>query len=323
MQVLITGVAGFIGFHVCSELIKKKNFKIIGIDNLNNYYDHKLKNDRVKILKSKSLKNFIFKKIDIKNQNKIFELFKKNKITHVIHLAAQAGVRHSISNPHEYINTNIIGFHNVINSSCKFGVKHFIYASSSSVYGDSKKFPLSEEANTDKPLSLYAASKKSNEIIAYSYSNIFKLPTTGLRFFTVYGPFGRPDMALFKFVDSLMNNKKIDLYNYGDHLRDFTYIDDISRPVVQLLNKFSTKKIPSQIFNLANGNSVKLKEFLKFIEESTGKKANVNYKKMQKGDVKKTHADINKLMNAINTGKRINVKLGVKKFVEWYIGYFF
>ena len=241
-KILITGAAGFIGFHVSLKLLKSgKN--VVGIDNLNNYYDPKLKISRLNILKK--YKNFIFKKIDLVDRKNLNKIFQKNKIEKVVNLAAQAGVRYSLINPKSYIDTNIVGFFNVIDLSREYKVKHFIYASTSSVYGALQKMPFKETYTTDHPIQLYAATKKSNELIAHSYSHIYKLPTTGLRFFTVYGPWGRPDMALFKFTKNILSNKKIDVYNYGNHSRDFTYIEDIVQGILK-----STNKIPKYKENL-------------------------------------------------------------------------
>jgi UDP-glucuronate 4-epimerase len=321
MKILVTGSAGFIGFHLCNLLIKKK-INVIGIDNLNKYYDIKLKKDRTKILKSIKGNFFRFIKLDISDNKNLKKLFLKYKFTHVVNLAAQAGVRYSITNPEQYIDTNINGFYNILHLSKVYKVNHFIYASSSSVYGNNNKFPLRESYKTDSPLSLYAASKKSNEVLAYSYSNIFKLPTTGLRFFTVYGPYGRPDMALYKFVKNIIIDKPIELYNSGDHFRDFTYVDNVVDPIYKLIKKSSKNSIPYQIFNIANGKSVKLIAFVKLIEKELSKKALIKNLKMQIGDVKKTHADISKLKNKIRINKRVEIKFGIKKFVKWYKSYY-
>ena len=240
----------------------------------------------------------------------------------MINLAAQAGVRNSIINPREYLESNLIGFFNIIDLSKVYKIKHFIYASTSSVYGDSKKFPLKENLNTDKPLSFYAATKKSNEVIAYSYSNIYNLPTTGLRFFTVYGPQGRPDMSLFKFVDAITKNKRINLFNNGKHLRDFTFVDDVAKSIFKLINKKSKNKIPHQIFNVGSDNPVKLKEFVKVIENYLNKKAKINYLSLQKGDVYKTHASIEKLKKMIKYSPKTSINQGIKQFVEWYFSYY-
>ena len=273
MKILVTGCAGFIGFHISNKLLAETKYTVIGIDNLNNYYDNKLKKDRLKIISN--YKNFKFIKTDICNKKKIENVFKKYNFEVVIHLAAQAGVRHSISHPDEYISNNINGFYNVLDCSKKIKVKHFLYASTSSIYGNSKKFPLKEKDETSRPLSLYAATKKSNEVLAYSYSNIFLLPTTGMRFFTVYGEWGRPDMALFKFTASIVNNKKIELFGYGKHERDFTHVDDITSFIFKIINKPSKKNIPYQIFNFSSNKPKTLKYFLKTIEKNLKKESNI------------------------------------------------
>ena len=257
MKILITGSAGFIGYHLAKHLLKDKKHKIFGLDSLNSYYSLSLKKNRLKELLK--FKNFKFFKINLKNKTKITSLFEKNKFDIVIHLAAQAGVRYSVQNPQSYLDNNIISFFNILDLARKFKIKHFIFASTSSVYGDQPKFPTHENCNTDKPLSFYAATKKSNEVLAYSYSNIFKLPCTGLRFFTVYGPYGRPDMALFKFTKNILKNRKIELFNSGNHDRDFTYIDDICEFIVRILKKPLNHNIPFNVINLGNGKSRKLK----------------------------------------------------------------
>ena len=260
MKILITGCAGFIGFHLAKKLCKIKKFKVFGIDNLNNYYDLKLKKDRLKILMKS--KFFNFSKIDISNDKEISKNFTKNKYDIVVHLAAQAGVRYSITNPEAYLKSNLLGFYNVINNAKNIKVRHFIFASSSSVYGNQKQMPLKESSQCNEPLSFYAATKISNENLAFSYSNIFDLKCTGLRLFTVYGPYGRPDMALFKFINNINQNKKIQWFNNGNHVRDFTYIDDAVNYIKKIILFKSNKKIPSEIFNSGNSKTVKLKKFL-------------------------------------------------------------
>ncbi len=320
MRILITGCAGFIGFHLTSKLSLKKKIIILGVDNINSYYDQKLKKDRLKILKKN--KNFFFYKVDISNQKKMNDLFKKNKISYVINLAAQAGVRYSIKNPDEYFKTNILGFYNIIQLCNKFKIKHLIYASTSSVYGSQNTFPISENYRTDYPLSLYAATKKCNEVIAYSYSNIHKLPSTGLRFFTVYGPYGRPDMSLFKFTKAIIDNKKIELFNKGNHIRDFTYVDDVVSYIVKLINKPPKEKIPFKIYNIGNGKPKKLLVFLNEIENQLGKVSKKKLLPLQKGDVYKTHADIEKIKNKTNKHFSTPTKDGISKFVSWFISYY-
>ncbi len=322
MKVLVTGCAGFIGFHVTKNLlnVNGSKIKIIGIDNINSYYDQNLKKKRLLILRKN--KNFIFKKINICNKNKISKLFQENSFQYVIHLAAQAGVRHSIDFPNEYIDSNLIGFFNVIENAKEKKIKHFIYASTSSVYGSTNKFPNIETDKTDSPLSLYAATKKSNEIIAHSYSNIHKLPTTGLRFFTVYGEWGRPDMALFKFTKAIIENRKIDLFSSGNHIRDFTHVDDISNYITKLLNKNSKKIVPYQIFNISSNKPKKLEYFLKMIELNLEKKAKINKLPIQKGDVFKTHGSNSEIIQLTNIPIKVDFEIGIKRFIDWYKEYY-
>ena len=316
-KILITGSAGFIGFHLCKDLIRNKNLSLIGIDNVNNYYDVKLKKERINILKNLG-NNFKFIKIDL-NSVKIKHLFFKEKFDVVIHLAAQAGVRYSISNPEAYVVNNLNGFFNIINQSSKHKIKHFIFASTSSVYGDNSKFPLKEYYNTDKPLTFYAATKKSNEVMAYSYSNIHKLPATGLRFFTVYGPYGRPDMALYKFANSILKNKFLTMFNYGKHKRDFTYIDDVTNAIKKIISKPSVEKIPFQLFNIASSSPENLKKFLKFIENRLDKKAKIKYLPLQKGDIYQTFGDTSRLKKKINFKIKTSLEDGIKKYINWFL----
>jgi len=316
-KILITGSAGFIGFHLCKDLIKNKNLSLVGIDNVNNYYDVKLKKERINILKNLG-NNFKFIKIDL-NSVKIKHLFFKEKFDVVIHLAAQAGVRYSISNPEAYVVNNLNGFFNIINQSSKNKIKHFIFASTSSVYGDNSKFPLKEHYNTDKPLTFYAATKKSNEVMAYSYSNIHKLPATGLRFFTVYGPYGRPDMALYKFANSILKNKFLTMFNYGKHKRDFTYIDDVTNAIKKIISKPSVEKIPFQLFNIASSSPENLKKFLKFIENRLDKKAKIKYLPLQKGDIYQTFGDTSRLKKKINFKIKTSLEDGIKKYINWFL----
>ena len=320
MKILITGAAGFIGYHLTNKLIKTKH-KIFGVDNLNNYYSVKLKKDRLKDLTSQK-KQFIFYKNDICNKEFINKIFKKNKFDIVINLAAQAGVRYSIKNPESYIRRNIIGYFNIL-EACRFNkVKHLIYASTSSVYGDSTKFPLSEKLNTNKPLQLYAATKLSNELMAHSYSSLFNFKTTGLRFFTVYGPWGRPDMALFLMTKNIILDKKIKLFNYGNHIRDFTYVDDVIDAILKItLNKKKTR-IKSEVYNIGNGKPVHLKKYIKEIELCLGKKAKIENLPLQMGDIVKTHASIRKIQKNFKFKPKFNVKSGVRNFIHWYKSYF-
>ena len=321
MNFLITGSAGFIGFHLCNKLLQNKRNIIFGVDNLNNYYDVRLKNKRNNIL-IKKYSNYIFKKLDIGDKFKLFNNFKNKKIDIVINLAAQAGVRYSITNPETYIKSNIVGFFNVLELSKNKKVKHLLYASSSSVYGQNDKFPIKEEFNTSSPISMYAASKKTNEILAYSFAYTYKLKCTGLRFFSVYGPYGRPDMALFKFVKNIKNNKKIELYNGGNHERDFTYVDDVVDSIIRLIKKPSTNKISHQILNIGYGKSIKLMDFVVLIEKYLSKKASVKKLKLQTGDVRKTHSDIKKLIKKIKFKPITGIEKGVKNFINWYNTYY-
>lgn len=320
IKILVTGCAGFIGFHLSNKLLKYNKYNIFGIDNINSYYDVKLKKDRLKILNQN--KNFKFSKIDLTNSYLIKKNFKANNYDVVINLAAQAGVRYSIENPSVYLSTNVNGFFNILDASRENKLKHLIFASTSSVYGASNKFPLSENLHTSKPLSFYAATKKTNEVMAYAYSNIYNLPCTGLRFFTVYGPYGRPDMALFKFTNLIKSNKKIDLFNNGNHYRDFTYIDDIVDGIVGIIETPSQDKIPFNVFNIGSNKPKYLKVFLSTIEKIIGKKAKINNKKLQKGDVFKTHASISKLYKKSGYKPKVSIQQGIKNFIEWYNQYY-
>ena len=319
MTILITGSAGFIGYHVTKKILNK-NIKVIGIDNIDNYYDINLKKNRIKDLKK--YKKFFFYKLDLLNYKKLDNIVKNKKIKIIIHLAAQAGVRYSIKNPRIYFKSNLEGFFNILEISRHNNIKHLIYASTSSVYGDSKKFPLSEINRTDQPLSFYAATKKSNEVMAHSYSYIYKLPCTGVRFFTVYGPFGRPDMALFKFTKNILNNHPIELYNNGNHFRDFTYVDDIVDGIYSLIKKESKKSIPYEIFNIGNGTPKKLLDYLKHIEKNLNKISKTKKLPLQTGDIVKTHSNINKLKKYTGYKPKTNIKIGISRFIEWYKEYY-
>lgn len=314
MKILVTGCAGFIGFHISRRLLDL-NFNVYGVDNLNKYYDVKLKKLRLSILKKK--KNFHFLKKDI-SENSIINFYKQKKPKIIIHLAAQAGVRYSIENPDAYIKSNIMGFFNIIKLSKLLKVKHLIIASSSSVYGNSKKFPIKEEDDTSHPVSLYSATKKSNEVIAYSYSKNFKIPITCLRFFTVYGPFGRPDMSLFKFTKAILEKKKVKLYNYGQHERDFTFIDDAVEMVIKLINKPSTQQIPFNILNISNSKPIKLKKYIEFLQKSLKLKAKFKKLPLQTGDVFKTHGSNKKIIKRIGKINSVKIEKGIEYFVNWY-----
>ena len=332
MKILITGSSGFIGFHLAKLLLENKH-KVHGYDSMNNYYDIKLKKTRLNILKK--YKNFSFTKATLENEKNLRKTFKKFRPKVVVHLAAQAGVRYSIDKPRVYLSSNIIGTFNIIETSHIFNVKHLIMASSSSVYGANKKVPFKEIDKTETQLSIYAATKKANESMAHSYSNIWKIPITMLRFFTVYGPWGRPDMALFKFTKGILNNKKIDIYNNGKMYRDFTYIDDIVKGIQLLLykipnnnkaNKYKKDSLstvaPFRILNIGNTKKVFLLDFIKQIEKELGKKAIRNYMPLQKGDVKQTLSNTDLLNKITGYNPTTNYKLGIKKFLEWYRDYY-
>jgi UDP-glucuronate 4-epimerase len=320
MNLLITGSSGFIGYHVATKLLKTSYFKkIVGVDNMNSYYDINLKKNRLK--KLKKLKKFKFYLADCCNKKIIKKIIIKNKINYIIHLAAQAGVRDSISDPDIYYKYNVDGFYNIINLAKEHRIKHLVYASTSGVYGDAKRFPLSENDNTNNPLSFYAATKKINEIIAYSYSHIYKLPTTGLRFFTVYGPFGRPDMSLYMFVKNIFNKKKIDLFNFGNHLRDFTYIDDLVNFVKKIIKIIPNGRTPYEIYNVCSKKPVSLNFYIKLIEKKIGIKSKKNYLKLQVGDVVKSHGENKKIKNITKNFSLTKIKNGIDTFVEWYKKY--
>ena len=330
---LVTGSAGFIGFHTCIKLLKQKK-TVIGIDNLNDYYDINLKKKRNSILKK--FKNYYFFKINICNKKSVNKVFRQNKIKIVIHLAAQAGVRYSIQHPEKYIETNIVGFFNIIDSAKNNHVKHFIFASSSSIYGNVEKFPLSESLSASHPAQIYAATKRSNELIAHSYSSLFNLPTTGLRFFTVYGPWGRPDMALAKFATNIAKNKEIEVFNYGNHSRDFSYIDDVVNIIlksiskVPKINKNWNKKKPNpknsycpyRIINVGGNNPIKLSRFIRLIENELKQKAKIKYLPLQKGDVIKTQASPIWCKKILGFIPKTKPSVGIKKFIKWFKEYY-
>lgn len=333
MKILVTGVAGFIGFHTITKLINKGNL-VIGIDNINDYYDVSLKYDRLKeigiknvsesvLTKSELDPNFLFQKMDVSDRFGIEQLFSIYKFDVVIHLAAQAGVRYSIENPHAYIDSNIVGFMNILEGCRHNAIKHLIYASSSSVYGMNAKVPFSEDDQVDHPVSLYAATKKSNELMAHTYSHLYKLPTTGLRFFTVYGPWGRPDMAPMLFAKAITEGKPIKVFNNGDMKRDFTYIEDIVNGVISLIDKGSidTDSPPYQIFNIGHSSPVDLIEFIQILESKIGKKAQLEMYPMQAGDVKVTYANVTKLTLLTNYQPIISLTVGINRFVDWYKKY--
>tara|TARA_A100000164_G_C21843819_1_gene741449 strand:+ start:293 stop:1315 length:1023 start_codon:yes stop_codon:yes gene_type:complete len=337
MKMLITGAAGFIGYHTVLKILSnKKNLQVVGIDSVNNYYSRELKLARIKNLKNKFKKNFIFKKINISDKKKIFNLFKKSKFHTVINLAAQAGVRYSLENPDAYFKSNLKGFYNLLEASKINKVKHLISASSSSVYGINDFSKFSNTVATGHPIQLYAATKRSNELMGHAYSHLYKLPTTFIRLFTVYGPWGRPDMSLFLFVKNILNNKPIYVFNNGKHSRDFTYVEDI----VEGINKV-TKKIPKgnkkwnsklldqsnsiapfKIINLGSGRKIKLMKYIKIIEKILNKKANVVFQIIQKGDIKDTLSDLKDTKKYISYKPKIKVEEGIRRFIEWYKSYY-
>lgn len=333
MKVLVTGSAGFIGYHLTRALLNK-DFSVIGVDNLNSYYDTNLKNERLKELSNFSKKrnlqnNYKFFEKDICDYESLKEIFFKEKFDVVINLAAQAGVRYSIDNPKVYVNSNLVGFSNILECCRIFKIQHFLFASSSSVYGMNKMQPFSTSDITDYPISLYAATKKSNELLAHSYSHLYLIPSTGLRFFTVYGPYGRPDMAYFKFTEAINQGKTIDLYNNGSMERDFTYVDDVVESLLRLIklapkaqdNLITNSKAPYKIYNIGNNTPVKLEAFVEAIEKSLNKKAKKNYLPMQAGDVPKTFANVDDLIDVCNFQPNTSIEDGISKFVDWYIMY--
>ena len=333
MKILITGVAGFIGFHL-TNLLLNKGFQVVGIDNMNDYYDVQLKRDRLSLLEK--IENFEFHKIDLKDKLSIDELFKKETPDYVINLAAQAGVRYSITNPYAYVDSNLIGFVNILEACRNYPVKHLLYASSSSVYGGNKIAPFSTEHNVDHPVSLYAATKKSNELMAHTYSHLYGIPTTGLRFFTVYGPWGRPDMAYFSFTKDILEGNEIKVFNHGKMERDFTYIDDIVEGIYKLIDKIPEKNkewdeskdklsesfAPYKIYNIGNNNPVELMKFINVLEEKIGKEAKKKFMEMQPGDVLRTYADVSDLENAVEFKPSTSIEEGLEKFSKWYKEYY-
>ncbi len=348
MKILITGAAGFIGYHLIKRFAEAKE-TVVGIDNINDYYDTALKFSRLKDtgidekkieyareVKSELYENYKFIKLNLEDRQAIADIFEKERFDAVCNLAAQAGVRYSLINPYAYIDSNIIGFINVVEAAKNTGVGHFVYASSSSVYGSNEKMPFSVSDNVDHPVSLYAASKKSNELMAHTYSYLYGMPATGLRFFTAYGPFGRPDMALFIFTRAIIENRSIDVFNYGDMKRDFTYIDDIVEGIVRVIGRPVNKpqgwtvisarrhsgETPYKIYNIGNGSAVLLTDFIEAIEECLGKKAMKNMLAMQPGDVCATWADTNELVKDFGYRPVTDIKIGVKKFIDWYLKFY-
>lgn len=333
MKVLITGTAGFIGSHVALRLMARGD-EVVGIDNLNDYYDVSLKKARLARLTSNSL--FSDLRLDISDTTAMEEAFAKHKPERVIHLAAQAGVRYSITNPHAYVTANLIGHMNILEGCRHNDVKHLTYASSSSVYGANESMPFSIHDNVDHPLSLYAATKKSNELMSHTYSSLYGLPTTGLRFFTVYGPWGRPDMALFIFTKKILAGEPIDVFNYGKHKRDFTYIDDIVEGIIRTSDSVATanpdwsgadpdpgtSKVPYRLYNIGSNSPVELSRYIEIIEECVGKKAEKNLLPLQPGDVPATYADVDALIDDVGYKPETSVEAGIKNFVDWYKEYY-
>ena len=329
MNVLITGAAGFIGSALSIRLLERGD-KVTGVDNHNDYYDPRLKEAR--LARHINHKNYTHKRLDIENIQEVEFLFKDNNFDGVVNLAAQAGVRYSIENPMAYIKTNIVGFGNILEGCRHNKIGHLVYASSSSVYGSNIEMPFSTHDNVDHPLSLYAASKKANELMAHTYSHLYNLPTTGLRFFTVYGPWGRPDMALFKFTKSILKGDKIQVFNFGKHRRDFTYIDDIVEGVVRVLDKPAksnlknlqdpgSSKAPWRIYNIGNNSPVELMDYISALEDALGMKASKEFLPLQPGDVPDTYADVSDLVNEFGYKPSTPVKKGVQNFVDWYKDY--
>lgn len=332
MKYLVTGAAGFIGFYVSQRLCQQGHI-VVGIDNLNDYYDPNLKLARLNQLKE--LPNFKFIKMDIADRGDVDELFLKGRFQRVIHLAAQAGVRYSIENPHAYADSNLVGYLNILEGCRHNKIEHLIYASSSSVYGMNSKTPFSTQDPVDHPVSLYAATKRANELMAHTYSHLYDLPTTGLRFFTVYGPWGRPDMALFKFTKAIYEGKPIDIYNNGDLSRDFTYIDDIVEGIIRIQNVIPAKTInegvgvfpdsssaPYRIYNIGNGSPVRLMDFVTALENASGMIAIKNFMPMQPGDVLTTWADTEALYKSVGYHPVCSIEIGVGKFIDWYNSFY-
>lgn len=333
MKVLVTGTAGFIGFHVAQRLCERGD-EVIGIDNLNDYYDVNLKKARLQ--KLTDFANFKFIHLDLAERENMAQLFATHDFQRVIHLGAQAGVRYSIKNPYAYIDSNIIGFLNILEGCRHHQIEHLCYASSSSVYGANESLPFSVHDNVDHPLSLYAATKKANELMAHSYSHLYQLPTTGLRFFTVYGPWGRPDMALFSFTKKILNDEPIDVFNFGNHRRDFTYINDIVEGIIRVHDHIATPNeewsgespdpgtsaAPWRVYNIGNSNPVLLLRYIEVLEQCLGKKAKMNLLPLQAGDVPDTFADVEALKKNVGYCPSTPIEVGVKCFVEWYLDYY-
>ena len=340
MDVLVTGAAGFIGFHVAKSLVARGD-RVIGLDNVNPYYDPVLKEKRLEILAQEAAArgaagSFEFVRADLTDAPALNALFAGNRFDRVIHLAAQAGVRHSLEHPHDYVQSNIVGFLNILEACRHAGTPHLTYASTSSVYGANTRMPFSEHDGVAHPLQFYAATKRANELMAHAYSHLFRLPTTGLRFFTVYGPWGRPDMALFLFTRAILAGEPIKVFNHGNHTRDFTYVADIAEGVIRSSDRIAepdpgwsadapdpaTSNAPFRIYNIGNNAPVKLMQYVEAIEEALGKAAQKEYLPLQPGDVPDTYADVSELIGAVGYQPATPVKEGVRAFVEWYRGYY-
>ena len=333
MKILVTGAAGFIGFHTAKKLLARGD-TVIGLDNFNDYYDVVLKNSRAAILAEQE--NFRMLRVDLADRAAMDELFAAERFDRVVHLAAQAGVRYSIENPHSYVESNVVGTLHVLEGCRHNDVEHLVYASSSSVYGANSAMPFSVHQNVDHPLALYGATKKANELMAHTYSNLYGLPTTGLRFFTVYGPWGRPDMALFKFTRNIIEGKPIDVYNYGEHRRDFTYVDDIVEGVVRTMDCTAqpnedwdasdpdpgTSRAPYRIYNIGNQKPVELMHYIEVIEDCIGRKAERNLLPMQPGDVPDTWADASDLSRDVGYTPATPIEVGIRNFIDWYLDYY-
>ncbi|MDH4255933.1 MAG: NAD-dependent epimerase [Gammaproteobacteria bacterium] len=333
MKILVTGAAGFIGYHA-SQILLDRGDEVVGLDNLNDYYDVQLKYARLDRLKPRP--GFTFVKLDLADREGMKELFAREKFKHVIHLAAQAGVRYSIENPLAYVDSNVVGTANVLEGCRHNDVEHLVYASTSSVYGANTKMPFSVHQNVDHPLSFYAATKKANELMAHTYAHLYSLPVTGLRFFTVYGPWGRPDMALFLFTRNILAGKPIDVFNYGRHRRDFTYVDDIAQGVVRACDRVATgnpewnsdapdpasSKAPYRLYNIGNNEPVELLTYIRTLEECLGKKAEMNLLPLQAGDVPDTWANIDDLTRDVGYTPATPVSVGIRNFVDWYLDYY-
>jgi UDP-glucuronate 4-epimerase len=333
MRVLVTGAAGFIGFHVASRLLARGD-EVIGLDNLNPYYDPTLKEARLAILKKQA--RFSFKKIDLVDRASMEALFARGRIERVVHLAAQAGVRYSIQNPHAYVDSNLTGTLHVLEGCRHHSIEHLVFASTSSVYGANTRMPFSVHQNVDHPLSFYAATKKANELMAHTYASLYGLPVTGLRFFTVYGPWGRPDMALFLFTRNILAGRPIDVFNYGNHRRDFTFVDDIANGVVAVLDHVATpneqwdsntpdpatSRAPYRLYNIGNNRPVELMHYIEVLEQCLGRKAEKNLLPLQVGDVPDTWADAEDLVRDVGYRPATPVEEGIARFVEWYLGYY-